>query len=77
MEGIESKRRNRSVEENLAVWKEMVEGTPEGRKCCMRFKIDMKENNAALRDPVAYRCNETAHWRTGTKYKARTPLFCL
>lgn len=71
MEGIESKRRNRSVEENLAVWKKMVEGTPEGRKCCMRFKIDMKENNAALRDPVAYRCNDTAHWRTGTKYKAR------
>ncbi|EIE22615.1 glutamyl-tRNA synthetase, putative [Coccomyxa subellipsoidea C-169] len=74
MEGIESQRRNRSVDETLAVWKEMVQGTPEGRKNCIRFKIDMKENNAALRDPVAFRCNDTPHWRTGTKYKARTCL---
>ncbi len=59
------------MEESLAVWKQMVEGTPEGKQSCMRFKIDMKDNNYTLRDPVAYRCNETPHWRTGTKYKAR------
>ncbi|BDA45805.1 Glutamate-tRNA ligase, cytoplasmic [Coccomyxa sp. Obi] len=76
LEGIESKRRNRPVEESLAVWKEMVEGTPEGKKSCMRFKIDMKDNNYTLRDPVAYRCNDTPHWRTGTKYKVYPTYDC-
>ena len=70
MDGIESKRRNRPVEETLAVWKEMVAGSAEGKKHCMRFKISMQDPNKAMRDPVAYRCNDTAHWRTGTKYKA-------
>ena len=70
MDGIESKRRNRPVEETLAVWKEMVAGSAEGKKHCMRFKINMQDPNKAMRDPVAYRCNDTAHWRTGTKYKA-------
>lgn len=70
MDGIESKRRNRPVEESLAVWKEMVAGSEEGRKNCMRFKIDMQDPNKAMRDPVGYRCNATVHWRTGTKYKA-------
>lgn len=70
MDGIESKRRNRPVEESLAVWKEMVGGSEEGRKHCMRFKINMQDPNKAMRDPVGYRCNDTPHWRTGTKYKA-------
>lgn len=71
MDGIESARRNRPAEETLAVWKEMVAGSPEGRRHCMRFRIDMQDPNKAMRDPVAYRCNEAHHWRTGTKYKAR------
>jgi glutamyl-tRNA synthetase len=73
MEGIDSARRGRSAEESLAVWKEMVAGSPEGQRHCMRFKINMQEPNKALRDPVAYRCNATTHWRTGTKYKACPP----
>ena len=71
MDGIESARRNRPVEETLALWREMVAGSPEGRRHCMRFRIDMQDPNKAMRDPVAYRCNDAHHWRTGTKYKAR------
>lgn len=69
MDGIESKRRNRSVDENLAMFKEMQAGTEAGLKNCLRFKLDMQAGNKALRDPVAFRCNLTSHWRTGDKYK--------
>jgi glutamyl-tRNA synthetase len=76
MEGIESKHRNRPVEESLAVWKEMVAGTPAGLANCMRFKISMSNLNKAMRDPVAYRCNLIPHIRTGSKYKVSC-LFVL
>ena len=69
MDGIESQRRNRSVEESLQVWEEMQKGTSEGLKNCMRWKISMTNPNKAMRDPVAYRCNLTPHHRTGTKYQ--------
>lgn len=72
MHGTESRHRNRPVEETLAVWKEMVAGSEVGRANCLRFKLDMQAPNKALRDPVAFRCNDTPHWRTGTKYKVCT-----
>ena len=42
-----------------------------GARNCLRFKIGMSDPNKAMRDPVAYRCNPTHHWRTGDKYKVR------
>ncbi|PRW45405.1 glutamyl-tRNA synthetase isoform A [Chlorella sorokiniana] len=42
---------------------------PAGLKNCMRIKLDMSAANKALRDPVAFRCNLTHHWRTGHTYK--------
>ena len=42
---------------------------PAGLKNCMRVKLDMSAANKALRDPVAFRCNLTHHWRTGHDYK--------
>jgi glutamyl-tRNA synthetase len=66
MDGIESKSRNQPKEETIRLWKLMQIGDPEGVKCCMRAKIDMKANNKTLRDPVIYRCNvNTPHHRTG------------
>ncbi|CAK9216185.1 unnamed protein product [Sphagnum troendelagicum] len=66
---IESKCRNQSVAENMALWKEMVDGTERGKQCCVRGKLDMSSDNATLRDPVYYRCNPAPHHRVGTKYK--------
>ncbi|KAF6254122.1 tRNA synthetases class I, catalytic domain-containing protein [Scenedesmus sp. NREL 46B-D3] len=69
MHGIESKRRNRSAEETLGMFKEMQAGSEEGLKNCLRFKLDMQAGNKALRDPVAFRCNLQHHWRTAHTYK--------
>ncbi|KAI9337989.1 tRNA synthetases class I, catalytic domain-containing protein [Obelidium mucronatum] len=69
MKLIESKSRNLSVEENLRRFAEMTKGSPEGLTMCLRAKINMKDPNGTMRDPVIYRCNLTPHHRTGTKWK--------
>uniref|UniRef100_A0A7N0U843 glutamate--tRNA ligase n=1 Tax=Kalanchoe fedtschenkoi TaxID=63787 RepID=A0A7N0U843_KALFE len=69
MDGIESKRRNNSIEENLELWKEMIAGSERGLLCCLRGKLDMQDPNKSLRDPVYYRCNPIPHHRIGSKYK--------
>eukprot|EP00761_Pharyngomonas_kirbyi_P013214 gb/GECH01013241.1/.p1 GENE.gb/GECH01013241.1/~~gb/GECH01013241.1/.p1 ORF type:complete len:727 (+),score=193.33 gb/GECH01013241.1/:1-2181(+) len=69
MEGIESQYRHQSVGENMKLWNEMKQGTETGLKCCMRAKLDMTNNNKALRDPTLYRCNLKSHARSGDKYK--------
>ncbi|KAK4040831.1 tRNA synthetases class I, catalytic domain-containing protein [Parachaetomium inaequale] len=68
--GIASKRRDRTVEENLRIFEEMKQGSAEGVQNCMRAKLSVDNPNKAMRDPVIYRCNiETPHHRTGTKWK--------
>ncbi|ORY72164.1 glutamyl-tRNA synthetase [Pseudomassariella vexata] len=68
--GIASKRRERTVEENLAIFDQMKSGTEEGLKNCIRAKISVDNPNKAMRDPVIYRCNtKDPHHRTGTKWK--------
>ncbi|GLT59646.1 hypothetical protein SLA2020_324540 [Shorea laevis] len=69
MDGIESKCRSNSVEENLKLWNEMVAGSERGLQCCVRGKLDMQDPNKSLRDPVYYRCNPLPHHRIGSKYK--------
>lgn len=71
MDGIASKRRDASVDDNLARFQEMCEGSDEGRHWCLRAKMSVDSTNKAMRDPVMYRCNvDVPHQRTGTKWKA-------
>lgn len=69
-DGIESKNRNLSVEENLRIFtEEMKNGTEKGLNYCLRAKIDMQDKNKCMRDPVIYRCNLTPHHLTGNTWK--------
>lgn len=63
--GINSPFRNRSVEENLALFNDMKAGKyPDGSKV-LRAKIDMAHTNMLMRDPVLYRIKHAHHHRTG------------
>jgi len=64
-DGIASKHRDDSVEDNLKRFEEMKTGSDEGRRWCIRAKISYDNPNKALRDPVIYRCNILPHHRTG------------
>ncbi|MDH7482284.1 MAG: glutamine--tRNA ligase/YqeY domain fusion protein [Armatimonadota bacterium] len=66
--GIESPYRNRSVEENLDLFKRMRAGEfPDGART-LRAKIDMSSPNMNLRDPVMYRIMHKTHHRQGNKW---------
>ena len=67
--GKDSPYRNRSVEENLALFEQMRRGElPEGA-CVLRAKIDMAAPNINLRDPTMYRIRHAHHHQTGDKWK--------
>ncbi len=66
--GKESPYRDRSVEENLALFTQMKNGELEEGTCALRAKIDMASPNIIMRDPVLYRIMKTAHHRTGDKW---------
>lgn len=65
---IESAARGNSVEENLRIFEEMIKGSEEGLKYCVRAKLDMQSPVGCMRDPTMFRCNTTPHPRHGTKY---------
>jgi bifunctional glutamyl/prolyl-tRNA synthetase len=65
---IESKNRNNTPEQNMKMWKNMLVANEEGKKCCVRAKIDMNSLNGTLRDPTIYRVKAEPHLQTGTKY---------
>jgi glutaminyl-tRNA synthetase len=66
--GKDSPYRNRSVEENLALFRGMRDGKfPDGSKT-LRAKIDMAHPNLNLRDPVLYRVRREHHYRTGDQW---------
>lgn len=66
--GEESPYRNRSVEENLALFEGMKNGDFEEGTKVLRAKIDMSSPNMHLRDPAVYRIKKVPHHRTGTTW---------
>lgn len=66
--GVESPWRDRSVEENLRLFKEMKEGKYKDGEKVLRAKIDMASPNMVMRDPVLYRILHVAHHRTGNEW---------
>ena len=66
--GVESPYRNRSVEENLDLFRRMRAGEfPDGSRV-LRAKIDMASPNMHFRDPIMYRILHASHHRTGDKW---------
>ena len=66
--GSDSPYRNRSVEENLELFKGMKDGKYEEGSHVLRAKIDMASQNMLMRDPIMYRVLHKAHHRTDTDW---------
>jgi len=66
--GKESQDRNRSVEDNLDLFKRMREGEFADGQYVLRAKIDMASPNINMRDPALYRIRRVHHQRTGDKW---------
>ena len=66
--GRESPFRNRSIEENLDLFRRMRAGEFEEGSRVLRAKIDMASSNINMRDPTMYRILKTPHHRTGSEW---------
>ena len=66
--GVDSKDRNRSIEENINLFDEMKKGNFKDGEYVLRLKIDMLSPNINMRDPVIYRIKKFEHHRTGNDW---------
>ena len=66
--GVESPFRNRTIEENLDLFRRMKAGEFKNGEKVLRAKIDMSSPNMHLRDPFLYRILHAKHHRTGDKW---------
>ena len=66
--GKESPYRNRTIEENLDLFKRMRDGEFGNGEKVLRAKIDMSSPNINLRDPVIYRIAHATHHNTGDQW---------
>ncbi len=66
--GKNSPYRDRSVEENLDLFRRMRAGEFENGAKVLRVKIDMASGNINMRDPVIYRILHERHPRTGDQW---------
>ena len=63
--GKDSPYRNRTVEENLKLFREMRDGIHADGSMVLRAKIDMASPNINMRDPAIYRIKRAHHHNTG------------
>ncbi len=66
--GKNSPYRDRSVEENLALFEEMKNGVYADGEKVLRAKIDMASPNINMRDPIIYRVAHVSHHNTGDQW---------
>jgi glutaminyl-tRNA synthetase len=66
--GKASPYRERSVEENLALFAKMRAGDIDEGAAVLRARIDMASPNITMRDPVLYRVRKVHHHQTGDKW---------
>ena len=66
--GVESPYRNRSINENLELFKKMRNGKFKNGEKTLRAKINMSHPNLNMRDPVLYRILHAKHHRTGEEW---------
>lgn len=67
--GIECQHRGQSVEENLALWRGMLDGTVAEGQAVLRVKTDMHHKDPAIRDWPAFRIVTAPHPLVGDKYR--------
>lgn len=66
--GSNSPFRDRSVSENLKLFREMKAGVHESGAHVLRAKISMGASNMLMRDPIIYRILHKSHHRTGNEW---------
>ncbi|AUC82985.1 glutamine--tRNA ligase/YqeY domain fusion protein [Lacinutrix sp. Bg11-31] len=66
--GVDGPFRNRTVEENLAIFAKMKAGECNEGEHILRAKIDMQHVNMLMRDPIMYRVLKKDHHRTGSDW---------
>jgi len=66
--GLNSPFRDRTVEENLNLFRRMRAGEFDDGSKVLRAKIDMQHDHMQMRDPVMYRIRRGDHYRTGTDW---------
>ncbi|WP_299429926.1 glutamine--tRNA ligase/YqeY domain fusion protein [uncultured Meiothermus sp.] len=66
--GTPSPYRNRSIEENLGLFRRMRAGEFGNGEHVLRARIDLSSPNMKLRDPVLYRIVHAEHYRTGKQW---------
>ncbi len=67
--GIECRHRGRSVEENLLLWSQMLDGILGEGDAVLRVKTDMHHKDPAIRDWPAFRIVTASHPLVGNKYR--------